>query len=494
MKPLVGLLTLLLLLGASVVMGQSEEQTIPGYPALNEVSYDYFGGSARAMGMGFAFVGLANDVSGGIWNPAGLWVLDGPMISASYNSYLPAGIFNHSLTDKTTENNIDLSGIGHFSFVAPVRIKGHPWVFNFNYNRHNDYSVETAYQANPFNELDPDTFVEDIGHTRIFNAGASTRLYKQLSMGFTINIIDARRVKDEQYQIRETVIIDPVYGTTGEFFRSEQTIDSTTSNGFNFTLGLMYKGDKYSIGAVVHTPYTMKHSSDRSIYEVQKFNDLVQLDYTSTTFVVDSLAKQEVPLSGTIGGAIFPREDVTLAMDLTFQNYASTNWFYLDSSFFAPNGERTDFYTEFPIDWNNTIGIGLGAEYRWGTGFGTIPLRAGFRFDQQPEPKNFSLLYSNVNYDEAGNPQSEKDTYDVTRMASDRRNTTSISLGTGLSWSRIELDFAYMFTSGSETELTETTETYFEDDEGNPEVLVTGSKFKWEDEEHQFRFTFTGYF
>jgi long-subunit fatty acid transport protein len=494
MKPQFGFVIVALVLCVSVAFGQSEEQYTPGYPALDEVSYAYNGGSARAMAMGYAFVGLSDDVSGGIWNPAGLWALEGPIISSSYNLYTPAGEFFHTETLGSTKNDLGLNGLGHFSFVAPVRIKGHPWVFNFNYNRNNDYSDEMAFLAIAGNKLapGPDTFVEEKGYMRTFKAGASTRLYKQLSFGFTLNIIKAQRVIDVAQYLEALVIIDPIYGTTADLMASGQVIDSTTSDGFNFTLGMMWREEKYSIGAVVHTPYAIKHSSDRTRHEEMTINDLINIDNTSTIFVVDSLAKQDVPLSTVVGLALFPQEDLTLTLDMCYQNYGSTNWYHRTRTFFEANGDRIDFFEEFPIEWNNTMGVGLGAEYQMNSALGRIPLRAGVRWDQLPQTDEISFTSSNVAYDINSEPYG-LDVFEVTRVAEGRQSTTSLSLGTGIAWSQIEIDFAYMFTSGSELNLTETVIYFDESDEEDP-VKQLESVYNWKRKAHEFRFTFTGYF
>ena len=89
MKTLVGFATLTMLILSAAVMGQ-------GYPALNEISYGYYGSGARAFAMGDAFAGLADDITSGTWNPAGVWVLEGPVLAASYLIFVPKGDFTDS--------------------------------------------------------------------------------------------------------------------------------------------------------------------------------------------------------------------------------------------------------------------------------------------------------------------------------------------------------------------------------------------------------------
>jgi hypothetical protein len=497
MKSLVGFAILVLLISSSVGIAQTEDATPGGIPALGEVSYLYTsGGSARATAMGNAFVGLANDVSGGLYNPAGLWILEGPQMAVSFGHYAPKGEYNHSLTPASTINDATVNTVSHFSFTAPARIKGHPWVFNFNYNRNNNFYDKTSRIRDVNSGLypEPDTYVLDYGYMRYFNFGASTRLYKQLSMGFTVNISDARRFYESTEYTRRIIVINPVYGITAEQFTTDELLDSTSSSGFNFTIGTMWKGDKYSVGGVVHTPYKMNNSSDRSRHITTTENGLVSLDYTQTVFVVDSLAQQDIPLTFALGGGFFPSDKLTLTLDMIYHNYGSTSWYYRTNMFFEANGERTDFYDEYPIQWNNTMGVGAGAEYVLQSKYGRIPLRAGFRFDQLPQSEEFTNSFDFVVYEYPGGPPiGNSEIAIVTRKATGRQTSTGFSLGTGIGWSQVTLDIAYKYTGGTQMTITNEVIYYDSSDDVDP-VKSDQETHNFDRKSHDFIFTFTGYF
>ena len=485
MKALAGFVVLTSFMLASIAAGSI------GNPADYQVSYTNGGGSARAMAMGNAFVGLANDVSGGIWNPAGLWVLEGPMVSVSYNLYSPAGMFKDNLGWNSIKNDIDMNAIGHFSFVAPVRIKGHPWVFNFNYNRSNEFSDKMAFLYDSQSGLNPDKFVNDQGFLRAYNFGGCTRIYKQLSIGFLVNIYDGRRTTEETRNFVRDSIINPVYGISVVKFTSDSNLDSTTSNGLNFTLGLMMKGTSYSVGAVARTPYTMKHSTDHAKFVKTTNNGLPGLDDSDTTYVVDSSAKQDVPLSLTLGGAVFPIANLTVTADVSYQNYGSTNWYYRTQTFFSANGDRSDFFTKIPIDWNNTLGVGIGGEYTLNSPIGQLPLRAGFRFDQLPQPKTITHTTSNVGY-VGSTPYPTEILYTTTKLEG-RQNEVTASLGAGIKWSRIGIDVAYRYRTGAEQEFNQYVIWYDERDTEDPVKSLYINR-SMDIKTHEVRFTFTGYF
>lgn len=475
MKRLVGLTALSMILMAGAVMGQV------GYPAWNEISYIYQGGGARAFGMGDAYLGLSNDVTGGTWNPAGIWIIESPTVSASYKFFRPAGQFTQNLTPVVTKNSLDINAIAHFSFASPIRIKGHPYVLNFNFNHNNESIIEeqkyVGFMADSVtNQFNPDFSNTDESFLKTYNFGFSTRVYRQLSFGVTANIYDGRRAQNAVYQASWSDTIDVINGIINDQYRRVTTIDSTTSNGFNMILGLMYKMEKVNVGAVVRTPFQMKNNTDYSLFLHSTTRGLTDIIQSDTTYVQDSVAKQQVPLSVGVGVGLFPIPNLTAAFDVTYYRYGSTNWFYRDSTFFSASGKRTDYYTEIPIDWNNTIGVGAGIEYLLSTPYGQVPLRAGVRFDQLPQPKTFE--------DRITADQISEDTLLVTwkKVADGRQNLMSFSLGTGIRWSQINLDVAYRYSSGAERDYSETI---------NGQVFLSD---KLERKSHEMRVTFTGFF
>ncbi len=472
MKTLVGLIGLTILLLSTAVFGQNV------FPALSEVNYNYYGAGARAFAMGDAFIGLADDITGGTWNPAGIWIIENPVMAATYFYYAPDGEYTHSLTPVVTENKLNVNALGSFSFATPLRIKGHPWVFNFNFNRNNQYTTEADLFSGRDSELNPDIFVIDQGHLKTFNVGLTTRLYKQLSVGFTTNVYDGRRCFKEVHNAAwdSTLVVMPPI--TLSMFQTVTRIDSTASNGVNFTVGMMYKMEKFGIGAVVNTPFTIKQSTDRISDTVVIAEGNLDINLSNTIFVNDSIAKQDMPLTLALGIAVFPNEKLSLTLDVNYRHYEDIKWYYRESYFFSAAGDRTDNYIRFPIDWNNSLGIGTGIEYLLDTRFGRVPLRGGLRFNQLPQPKTFEIANQTV-LDEEGNPT---DRIVTTYTASDRQNSMGISFGTGIHWSQIEFDFGYRYSTGAELVVSQ-----FND----------GSLFseqKLERKVHEFRATFTGHF
>jgi len=467
---------IIMLLGATAAWGDFN------YPSLAQLSYEYSGNGARAMAMGNAFVGLADDITGGTWNPAGIWALERPMIGFSYRLYSPKGEFTDKLTDGITKDDINLNGIGQFSFVAPVRLKGHPWVFNFNYNLTNDFTSKERALVDLESGFSPDFFLEDHGYLRAYNFGLSTRIYEKLSMGFNLNVYDGRRVySTNQFSTRDS-ILNPLYpeSTTVRIDTHGSSLDSTTSSGFNIAFGTLYKTSKLGVGLVVQTPFKMKHTTQRAFFNLTSLNGQPDLNSSDTIYVVDSIAKQDIPVSGTIGLAYAVQNNLHVTMDVNYQKYGGTSWYYRTVTTFTAGGDRSDVFAQEPINWNDSYGIGLGLEFVDSTKFGKIPVRCGFRADFLPEPKNITYSRDTVRASVGG--VNNVLLTSTTLSSSDRQKTMAFSLGTGIHWSLIQLDIAYRYTFGGEMVLT---------NKGN-DVANTVQTTKRK--AHELKCTFTGYF
>ena len=481
MKTRVSLIVCILLVSAALAVGQTSSTT-NFYPGLTEVSYSFYGAGARAVAMGSAGVGLANDVNGGSWNPAGAWIMEGPIISASYNMFNPYGEFSHSINPLRTKNTVDMVSIGHFSFVAPVRIKGHPWVFNFNYIRNNEKSTRADYIAE-----DMTTKADDRSYLRTYNFGMSTRLYKQLSFGFLLNVYDGARI----YRYDQSLSYDSLIDANNNIFLHINTdgtkLDSVVANGFNFTLGTMYKLDKVSIGAVIRTPFQAKNNIDAALYRVTTHNDLPTINSSDTILVTDSLTKQDIPISLAFGIGVQPTEKLTFVLDANYEKYGSVDWYYLESTKITAGGDREDTYEPVPIDWNNTLSFGGGAEYLLNTSFGIIPLRAGLRYNQLPQPKDYTITATYL-LDES---DYFTGVYSTTYLAENRQSEMQFSLGTGLHWSKLYFDFTWRMITGAE--LNSVRVTQVQPIIGAPEVISSVEQ-NLKTKVNEFNVSMIGYF
>src|SRR5215213_9842185 len=96
--------------------------------ALSGLQFNFGNPGARSLGMGGAFLGLADDASAAEANPAGLTILRKPEVSIEARNYLEQQLFTTSGTFPDVErtaftHHSDRVGVTFASAVLPIRNK-----------------------------------------------------------------------------------------------------------------------------------------------------------------------------------------------------------------------------------------------------------------------------------------------------------------------------------------------------------------------------------
>ena len=451
-------LALIVILSVSV-FGQVN-MTIEGF------KFEFQGSGARAEGMGKAFFAVSDDNTGGSWNPAGLYELDKPIISLSYGSLLPRGkTVTHSdyvidPFDNINTHSSTFGGVNGINFVAPVRIKGHPFVGSFSFTRNNE-EYQAFNQSFDFDRIvaipifgnqffyDTTNFLIGIdshleGGMASVNFAFGTRIYQNISTGVALNIYSGNTVREtNQLAFSDSLTAFPTLQIV-RFEENMQAIDSNKFSGFNFTLGTKYKGDKFNAALIIRTPFSLKVTTDKSYFVVSSINALPIVNGTDTVYVDDILVKYDIPL--IIGGGVSYQatEKLLLAMDVEYKGFSGSKVSVRDSLFLDPGGDNTEFFTETDPLWNSVVTLRMGGEYKFSSKIGLIPVRAGFGYIPRVAPNNDLSTSTESSY----------------------------SVGTGIWWEQIHLDFAYTYSSYE---------------------WVYGP-FIENNKDHHLNFTFTGYF
>ena len=122
---------------ATISMAQVEEIAIG----------NTFGVGARAMGMGGASLGLADDFTALYWNPAGMAQIQKfeMFSSLSHNTAVADTYFtSDAVKTPTSRSQMRLNSIG---FVYPFLAKQGGWAIAFGYNRSQNFDDQTAIQG-----------------------------------------------------------------------------------------------------------------------------------------------------------------------------------------------------------------------------------------------------------------------------------------------------------------------------------------------------------
>ncbi len=454
--------------------------------------FDFTGGGARAMGMGGAFYGVSDDIYSGTWNPAGLVALEGPMLSLSYGSLVGAGRADLSEASASRSFRRDHDGsLGSVSdaiFVAPFRLRGHPFVGTFAYTKNFDglsnYGFETkvtewivTLRQNiwQFEQFDFDVDINSAaeGALRSINIGFGTRIHGNTSMGATVNIYAGESVTD---YVNESTLPEfplPPFEQDVQIDVHTMRVDTSKFSGVNFTLGLKHSGDRMNAGLVIKTPFNLEVETGSSTYTIQYTNGLPGEEGTDTTFIDEQVVKYGMPLTVGAGLGYSLKDNLTLAMDAEYRGFGNSKVKQRDVLEITPGGNINEVYSEYDPEWNSGIALRFGGEYRLEKSFGMIPLRAGVGFVPTPRPSvgdGDTPTLSYVLPSLVLSPVAKLLNKDDTPLM------YTVSLGTGIHWSQIHLDWGYMYS------------------QVDRDLSDASGEFILQNRDHHFAFTFTGIF
>ncbi len=377
------------------------------------------GSGARALGMGGAFIGVADDATAASWNPGGLVQLKTPEVSMVVNGV-------HRVEELFYVNNPEANGpqsisdwdLNYLSAVYPFNLFDRNMILSLNYQNLYDFDQEwrfplTTSQQTPFGALRTDVNVHSQKEGTLSAIGLAycIQIIPELSFGFTLNFWDDDLTENEWKSLYRAQGSSgasvPGFSSTFRF----QTIDRYAFSGFNFNLGMLYRStDRLTIGAVFKSHFT----ADLKHYRQIK-SDLNGMETLAVEETVDE--EMEMPMSYGIGLAYRFSDALTLSADLY-----RTEWD--DMTITDDKGEEFSLFTGMPAessDIDATHQIRFGAEYlliRPNRSL-VFPFRAGFFYDPAPAQ---------------GNPD---DYY-------------GFSLGSGIAAGKMIFDMAYQFRYGND--------------------------------------------
>ena len=427
----------LLLVCTSIGYAQNDVDLIETATSFNTYDFDFVGGGTRAKGMGNAYLGVSNDITGGSWNPAGLFEFDKTSIAVSYFKLNPKGnSFTESLTDSVLSNHSgSFSNISSINFASPIRISGHPFVFTANLTRNfNSFKQFELQQADSLifasfsfnklyidtNQVDTDIRVHQEGGLNSINVGFGTRFYDNISFGATVNIYSGKSI----YKVQQLMEIQDYRYQTFQFATLDSSIyveDTNKFSGANITLGFMYNGDKLNAGLVLRTPFKLSEKRVQSI----AFNSYINGAPRTVDGILfsDILFKYDMPLMIGVGLGYQMNENLLLAADFDYRGFSGNTIEYRISQTINPGGSNIEEYITFDPKWNNSLSMRFGTEYMKKFDFAEVPIRAGFGFVPLPTPSidNSGTFSTAVKY--------------------------NLSLGTGMHFEQIKFDIAYVYSS-----------------------------------------------
>jgi long-subunit fatty acid transport protein len=356
------------------------------------------GSGARALGMGGAFIGVADDATAASWNPAGLIQLETPEVSI-------VGAYNHRTEDTTYAAFPEASGpqsvstydLNYLSAAYPFTAFHKNMIVSLNYQYLYDFNKKVGFSyvfsdtIGPPLSLQNNIQYDQDGAFKALSPAFAVQLTPALSFGFTLNVWENGLYDnywDSTYRSQGTgnfvgfpfhisTAIDERYEMDG--LKMDLLRPSHWQN-LNFNVGFMWNiNERFTIGGV------FKSRFEAQLRHTYHFNSAIQFPTNpaaNSSNVIDQTETVilDMPMSYGLGLAVRMSDALTLGLDAY-----RTEW----SDYVLRDGQGNEFN---PItgkrasesDISDTLQVRVGAEYLFILEKVVIPLRAGVFYDPEP--------------------------------------------------------------------------------------------------------------
>jgi long-subunit fatty acid transport protein len=376
------------------------------------------GSGARALGMGGAFIAVADDATAASWNPGGLIQLERPEISVVANYFDRST--DYTFTDipgASGDHSVSETRLNYFSISYPFQSFNRNMTISLNYQNLYDFTNKWNFPIHQ--SADNLIIAQNVdaiqkGSLSAFGFAYCIEVIQNLSMGITFNFWEDGFSHENQWEQTASRKISGSfigYQITGEAF-SKDTYDFS---GFNINLGLLWNiTGKWTVGAVFKTPFTADLTHERYFHESLQFPQNPGADIEEEDSFTGN-EKLEMPMSYGIGVAYRMSDSLTLSADIYRTEWG--DFIHEDA-----NGNKTSPITGTPenqADIDATHQVRLGAEYLFIKSNYAIPLRGGVFYDPAPAKGSCD-------------------------------NYFGLSLGSGIAYKRVIFDIAFQYRFGND--------------------------------------------
>jgi len=375
------------------------------------------GSGARALGMGGAFIAIADDATAASWNPGGLIQLELPEVSivgAGYGRSEDNTFGDHPEADGS-QSSSDIN-LNYLSAAYPFNLFDRNMIVALTYQHLYDFNRSWQFEF-LYNEdgliFDRQVDYEQEGGLSAIGFSYAIQIIPTLSAGITMNIWDDGIGNNSWKQ--DTSLSGP--GSLGIFqlYEKYHNIDEYSFQGINFNLGFLWRfNESLTIGGVFKTPFTADVKHDQGLSDTI---DLVKSPFAGTIWDLQESGsydeEMDMPASYGIGISYRFSDDFTAAFDLY-----RTEWddmIYTDHNGMAKSAVSGVEESRSEID--PTIQVRLGAEYLIIKPTYLVPLRAGLFYDPAPSEGGSDDIYG-------------------------------FTLGSGFAWKQFVFDAGYQFRYG----------------------------------------------
>jgi len=345
-------------------------------------SYNPVGSGARAIGMGGAFIAIADDATAASWNPGGLIQLETPEISlvGTYFSRTEELDFGNN-PEASGSERINSQNINYLSAAYPFTWLKRNMIVSVNYQHLFDLYRDWEYTLN---QEDVDFIGEQKlsqyseGSLSAIGIAYCVQVTPKISVGLTLNFWEDG-LYENQWETENINTWTGIDNSTGNNLAlNQKTIDYSKNefSGFNYNLGFLWTMNyRITLGFVFKAPFT----ADLKRYG-EEFDFIDDMEAPAVYQESSEDQELDMPMSYGIGLSYRFSDELTAALDIY-----RTEWddFILTDG----NGNRSSpisFLSENESNVKPTTQIRFGAEYLFIRDRYIIPIRGGCFYDPAP--------------------------------------------------------------------------------------------------------------
>jgi long-chain fatty acid transport protein len=347
----------------------------------------------RALAMGGAFVGLADDFSAIYWNPAGMALFQKKYFGFYGTDLIPSSKYRMdvdvppviTLVNARTETKHYLAGLA--AYYHPVSEKV---VVGFGVYVPSGLGAQwdgTDFAALPVQAgLPPNPTVNwksKIGMVT-FSPALAFKVNDKLSLGATFNI---------NYAMFDISMWAGATEAPMPLVDLGQYEESMTGWGYGATLGVLFRPvEKLSFGATFRSASTVGFKGEATI---SGMTDLGAAMVPPTPLNDTSDLEREVtwPMWLAGGVAFRPVEGLTLTGDVQWTQWSKID--VMETVFVDPFWATMMEESARPMHWDDALQIRIGAEYK----INSLAFRAGYYYDPSPAPdRTMNVLLPNFDF------------------------------------------------------------------------------------------------
>ncbi len=344
---------------------------LSSFASANGLNLNGFG--ARAVAMGGAFVGLADDYSAVFWNPAGIAQFGKTTMGMTGDLIMPGSayeldMFGVQVVDAEMESKMYPAGLAGFSHPFSDKLVAGIGVYT-------PSGLGAKWDGADFAALTQGKKYKWESYIGVISISPALayKISEQIFVGASLNLNYGFFNIDRHAGTASVPIEEPPYSAIVDL---GQYSESSSGWGVSGTLGLLIKpSDMFSFGAALRTPSKVMMSGEAEIPNLQYIGLPAESDF-----------EREVtsPMWLAGGLAFHPTEKLTFTLDVQFTNWSALDVLEadFDEQYWQVMMGRSGGDT-LELHWEDAVQLRFGAEYQLDKVF----IRGGYYRDPAPAPE-----------------------------------------------------------------------------------------------------------